>query len=260
VLGIFVSPLLEPFFYKFEPLVQSNPALVTELERVVARTGTSIPPDRMYLMKASLKTNGLNAYVTGLGATKRIVVWDTTAGRVSDDQVLFIFGHESGHYVLNHIPKILTGYAVALFFVFWGCAGLARWMVNRFGARWGLFRPEQSLEPQLLLSTRAGFTVLLFAVSVAVLLLTPANSAFSRHFEHEADVYGQEAIHGIVPNPQKTTVAAFNALGEAWLEDPNPSPFIEFWEYDHPSVQTRANFALHYDPWANGGQGKFFDK
>jgi Zn-dependent protease with chaperone function len=100
--------------------------------------------------------------------------------------------------------------------------------------------------------------VLLFAISVAGFLLQPASAAFSRHFEHQADVYGQEAIHGIVADPQKTAVAAFNSLGEAWLEDPAPSSFIEFWLYDHPSVQSRANFALHYNPWANGGHGRFF--
>jgi hypothetical protein len=71
-------------------------------------------------------------------------------------------------------------------------------------------------------------------------------------------VYGQEAVHGLVADPQKTAVVGFNALGEAWLEDPNPSPFIEFWEYSHPSVKTRANFAAQYDPWANGGRGEFF--
>jgi Zn-dependent protease with chaperone function len=260
VLGIFVSPLLEPIFNKFEPLSKNNAALVADLEKVVVRTGTNIPPERMFLMKASLKTNGLNAYVNGIGATKRIVVWDTTAGRIPNDEILFIFGHESGHYVLNHIPKMLTGMALALFFIFWGCAAFAGWLAERFGVRWGLFRPEHFSEPQPLLSTRAGFLVLLLAISIVSFLLTPASNAFSRYFEHQADVYGQEAIHGIVADPQKTAVAAFNALGEAWLEDPNPSPFIEFWEYNHPSVQTRANFALHYDPWVNGGHGKYFDK
>ena len=78
----------------------------------------------MFLMNASEKTNGLNAYVNGIGATKRIVVWDTTAGRIPDDEVMFIFGHESGHYVLNHIPKVLAGSAPALFFVYWACAAL----------------------------------------------------------------------------------------------------------------------------------------
>jgi STE24 endopeptidase len=250
VLSIFVSPLLEPIFNKFEPLSKNNPALVTELEKVVARTGTNIPPERMFLMKASEKTNGLNAYVSGIGSTKRIVVWDTTAGRIPNDEVQYIFGHESGHYVLNHIPKELAGSAVFLFFLYWACAGLAGWQARRFGARWGV---EE-------LGSRAGFVVLLFTISVASFLLQPAGNAFSRYFEHQADVYGQEAIHGIVPDPQKTAVAAFNALGEAWLEDPAPSPFIEFWTFSHPSVQHRADFALHYDPWANGGHGEFFQK
>jgi STE24 endopeptidase len=55
-------------------------------------------------------------------------------------------------------------------------------------------------------------------------------------------------------------VSSFNHLGEAWLDDPNPNAFVEFWSYSHPSVQERAEFAEHYDPWANEGHGKFFEK
>jgi STE24 endopeptidase len=255
VLSIFVSPLLEPVFNKFELLSQSHPALVTELEKVVACTGTNIPPERMFLMKASAKTNGLNAYVSGMGATKRIVVWDTTAGRVPNDEVLFIFGHESGHYVLRHIPKMMAGMALALFFVYWACAGFANGLARRFGARWRLGSVDGNP-----LASRAGFLVLMLSISIASFLLEPAGNTFTRYFEHQADVYGQEAVHGIVPDPQKTAVSSFNHLGEAWLEDPNPNHFIEFWEYSHPSVQRRAIFALHYDPWANGGHGRFFSK
>jgi Zn-dependent protease with chaperone function len=248
VFAVFVEPLLEPVFNKFEPLEKTNPALVQQLEKVVARTGTNIPADRMFLMKASLKTNGLNAYVSGIGATKRIVVWDTTAGRVPDDEVMFIFGHESGHYVLHHVPKEIGGDAMGLFFVYWGCAALAAWMVRRSGVRWGAVE----------MSSRTGFVVLLFAISIASFLLEPAGNAFSRSFEHEADIYGQEATHGVVPDPRKTAVAAFNDLGKAWLEDPKPNSFIEFWFYSHPSAEERANFAEHYDPWKNGGHGEFF--
>ena len=255
VLSIFAEPLIEPLFNHYEPLADHHPALVAELEKVVARTGTNIPPDRMFLMDASAKSNGLNAYVTGMGATKRIVVWDTTAGRIPDDEVMFIFGHESGHYVLNHIPKMIAGFAIALFFIYWACAGIAAWLARRCGASWRLQGVDDTAP---LLSTRAGFVVLIFTVSVAGFVLAPAGNAFSRHFEHEADVYGQEAIHGLVPDPQKTAVAGFQALGEAWLEDPEPSPFIEFWLYNHPSVKNRANFAAHYDPWASGGHGQFF--
>jgi len=245
---VFVAPLVGPLFDKFEPLALHHEKLVQQLEEVVARTGTHIPADRMFLMKASAKTNGLNAYVTGFGATKRIVVWDTTAGRIPDDEVLFIFAHETGHYVLHHIPKGIALSAAGLFFIYWGCSAFAAGLVRRHGARWGA--PD--------LASRTGFVVLLFTVSVASFLLEPVSNAISRGFEHQADVYGQEAIHGIVPDPQKTAVAAFNDLGKAWLEDPNPNPVVEFWLYDHPSTEHRAEFALHYDPWANGGHGRFF--
>lgn len=251
VVAIFLSPLIiDPLFNKFEPLELHHAPLVAQLERVVARTGIDIPPDRMYLMKASAKSNGVNAYVTGIGSSKRYVMWDTTTDRLPDEEVLFIFGHESGHYVLHHIPKMIAGVALGMFFVYWGCAAVAAWLVRRFGSRWRVTE----------LGSRAGFVVLLFVISVAGFVLEPVSNGFSRHFEHQADVYGQEAIHGIVPDPQKTAVSAFNHLGEAWLEDPNPSPFIEFWLYNHPSTENRANFAAHYNPWANGGHGEFFAK
>jgi STE24 endopeptidase len=251
LISVLIAPLvLDPLFNKFEPLERTHAALVNKLEEVVARTGTAIPPDRMFLMKASEKSNGINAYVTGIGSSKRFVMWDTTTDRMPNDEIMFIFGHESGHYVLNHIPKMLAGMMVGLFFIFWACANLAEGMVRRFGERWSI----QSV------ASRAGFMTLFFVFSIAGFVLTPVGNAVSRHYEHEADIYGQEAIHGLVSDPQKTAVSSFNHLGEAWLDDPNPNAFVEFWSYSHPSVQRRAEFAAHYDPWANGGNGEFFIK
>jgi STE24 endopeptidase len=249
LIAVFIQPLvIDPLFNKFEPLQKSDPALVRQLEKVVRRTGINIPPSRMFLMKASAKTNGLNAYVTGIGATKRIVVWDTTANRVPDDEILFIFAHETGHYVLHHIPKGLAISAACIFFIFWICSDFAAWLVRRGGLRWQIDS----------LSSRSGFVVLLLVLSIAGFLIQPGANAISRHFEHQADIYGQEAIHGIVPSPQQTAVAAFNALGRAWLENPHPSSFAEFWLDSHPSIQQRARFAAHYAPWKNGGHGKYF--
>jgi STE24 endopeptidase len=251
LLGTFLlPPLIEPLFNSFEPLAKTHPALVAQLERVVARSGTSIPPERMFLMKASEKSNGLNAYVTGLGASKRIVVWDTTADRMPTDEILFTFGHETGHYVLNHIPKGLTLAAIGMFALFWAVSRLAEWLVLRFGKAWRVDT----------VASLPGLIVLLLALSALQIITEPIESSISRHFEHEADVYGQEAIHGIVPDPQKTAVAAFNHLGEAYLDDPDPNAFIVFWSYDHPSTQSRAIFAMQYDPWAPGQIPKFFPK
>jgi STE24 endopeptidase len=251
LMGVFFEPLvIDPIFNKYSPLIATHPALVSKLEQVVARTGTRIPPERMFLMNASEKSNGINAYVTGIGSSKRFVMWDTTMDRMPDDEIVFIFGHESGHYVLNHIPKGVALTMAGLFLMFWICARLAEGMVRRFGERWNVSA----------VSSRTGFLVLFFAFSIGNFVSTPIANTISRHFEHEADVYGQEAIHGLVPDPQKTAVSGFNHLGEAWLEDPAPNPFIEFWLDSHPSVRDRADFAEHYDPWASGGAGRFFTR
>ena len=70
--------MIDPLFNKFEPLDKSNPELVDAIEQVTQRGGLEIPRDRMFLMKASEKVTTLNAYVTGFGPSKRVVVWDTT--------------------------------------------------------------------------------------------------------------------------------------------------------------------------------------
>ncbi len=112
VLLIFVAPvILDPLFNKFEPLEKKQPLLVSEIEKVTHRGGLSIPRDRMFEMEASEKVTTYNAYVTGIGATKRVVVWDNTSRDLTVPETLFVFGHEMGHYVLNHVYKGLAFFA-----------------------------------------------------------------------------------------------------------------------------------------------------
>ena len=101
---MFIQPLvIEPLFFNFQPLARTQPALVANIGKVVSRAGMKIPPDRMFEMKASEKLKSLNAYVTGIGASKRVVVWDTTIQKMTTPEILFVFGHEMGHYVLGHV-------------------------------------------------------------------------------------------------------------------------------------------------------------
>jgi STE24 endopeptidase len=81
---------------------------------LVARGGLAIPPSRMFEMKASEKLNSLNAYVSGFGGSKRVVVWDTTLQKLTTPETLFVFGHEMGHYVLGHIRNSLLWLSVLL--------------------------------------------------------------------------------------------------------------------------------------------------
>jgi STE24 endopeptidase len=249
--GVFISPIfIDPLFNKFEPLAKSNPALVERLEQVVARGGIEIPPERMFLMKASEKVTGLNAYVTGFGASKRVVVWDTSIAKATPDEISFIFGHEMGHYVLNHIYKGIAFTAVVLLALFWlGYRGM-QWLIARYGTAWGV--PEQR--------DWAALVVLLLVIGVVSFLAEPITNGYQRRMEHDADVYGQEAIHGIVRDPQAVAQQGFQVLGEESLTDPNPNAFVEFWTFSHPSVGSRAAFAAAYDPWAPGATPKYFKK
>jgi len=249
--SIFIWPvLIAPIFNHFQPLQESNPALVAQLERVVQRSGTAIPPERMFLMAASEKSTGLNAYVTGIGSSKRIVVWDTTVARSTPDEIAFTFGHEMGHYVLHHI-FIGLGLTILLqFLLFWIGYYMVHWLIARFGAAWRIPAVEDW-------AVLAVFVLLMY---VFLLFTEPLTNGVSRMIEHNADVYGQEAIHGIVADPQQTAMQDFQLIGASVLADPTPHPFMEFWVYDHPPTWRRFAFARDYNPWALGGHPKYFSK
>jgi STE24 endopeptidase len=248
--SVFVGPYINLLYNKFEPLQLHNPELVARLEQVVQKGHMNIPPERMFLMKASEKVTTLNAYVTGFGSSKRVVVWDTSLEKGTPDEVLFIFGHESGHYVLGHIVfGIFVSIFGLLILLFLGYH-FVQWAIAKFGARWRV--PDQR--------DWAAFAVLWLAFSIFSALLEPAQSAFSRHDEHAADVYGQEAIHGLVADPQTVAKDAFDVLGTSSLSDPNPNPLYEFWSFDHPAIGRRAAFAIAYNPWAPGMEPKYFKK
>lgn len=251
VMAVFVVPIMiDPLFDHFSPLAARDPALVVQLERVAAKGGLSISPDRMLVMDASRKVAAPNAYVTGFGASKRVVVWDTTLTMEKPDEILSMYGHEQGHYVLHHIYLgMLYSFAVMLVF-FWIGYRVFVWMVRRFGVGWGVVAVDDwsSVGALLLLVTVLGF------------LAEPVGNAFSRWEEHAADVYGQEILHGLVADPQEVTVRSFERLGELWLDDPEPNSFVEFWTDSHPSIAERVRFAGGYDPWVAEQRPRYFAK
>jgi len=154
IIVIFLQPLvIDPLFNKFEPLQNKYAALAGAMEKVIHRAGLDIPRERMFLMYASAKTNQVNAYVTGFGASKRVVVWDTTIQKMTPDETLFIFGHEAGHYVLNHIQQGFVFFsALSLAALYIGYRGL-HWALSRWSSRWQLYGVEDwaSLTVMLLL-------------------------------------------------------------------------------------------------------------
>jgi len=240
--AVLVEPvLIEPLFYRFEPLSTRHPRLVDALENVVARSGLRIPPDRMFEMKASDKLNSLNAYVSGLGASKRVVVWDTTIQKLSTPEIVAVFGHEMGHYVLGHVRNTLIFVCALLLIALFLGFHLFHWMLRRWGARWRIRGP----------SDWASLPALLLLFAIFSFLSEPLVNTYSRNQEHQADVYGLEVTHGILPDARSVAVHSFQVMGELDLDEPSPNRFIEFWTFTHPSTAERMAFAESYDPWTS---------
>jgi Zn-dependent protease with chaperone function len=248
VLFAVITPvIIDPLFNKFEPLDQHNPKLVDAIERVTHRGGLAIPRERMFLMKASEKVTTLNAYVTGFGPSKRVVVWDTTIQNASTPETLFVFGHEMGHYVLNHVVIGLAEAAFGLLIGLYLLYRVSGWFLRRFGERWHIRE----------LGDWAALPMFFLIFGIMGFLTTPIESALSRQLEHNADVYGLEVTHGINANSQEAGAHAFQVLGELSLDYPYPNKLLVLWYYDHPSIPDRVRFAHEYDPWSKGELPKY---
>ena len=117
----------------------------------------------------------------------------------------------------------------------------------RWGETWAIRGPDDL----------ASLPALILLLSIFGFLFTPVSNLYSRHLEHQADQYGLEVIHSIVPDAPIVAAHAFQVLGEVDLEEPNPSTAVKFWFYNHPPLDERMRFAQTYDPWSQGRSPEF---
>lgn len=236
---VFAAPvLIDPLFNRFEPLAATNPALTAQLQNLAHSAGLDIPESRIFLMHASDKVTTYNAYVTGFGATKRIVVWDTTARDLTLPQTLFIFGHEMGHYVLHHIYLGLAFSALLLFAALWLIQRLAEAALARWGGHWQIRA----------IGDWSSLPLLLLLASLLSFFGEPLGNSFSRWEEHNADVYGLSVTRPVTKNAGQVAAQAFQLLGEQSYSYPNPSSFLVLWSYSHPPIAQRIRFVLYSQP------------
>lgn len=222
-IAVWAAPVFfDPLFYSFRPLTRVNPELVRALQAVSREAGYDIPESRMFEMDASRTTRAVNAYMTGVGDSRRIVIWDTTLAVLTVPQVQTVFAHEAGHYALHHIPLGIAGGAAGLF--------LAMWIGQRVLRR----RPGHEIPLILLLATGLGF------------VSEPLANGISRRIEHQADVYELDTMHRLIPNAGRNSAEVDQILSAIDLEDPAPGAFIRFWRYDHPPVAERMEFAQRH--------------
>ena len=120
-------------------------------------------------------------------------------------------------------------------------------LLARFRSRWGVRGIDDW----------ASLPVILLLLSVFSLAAQPVNAGVTRYFEHQADIYGLEAIHGLTPDSPQVAAHSFQKLGEKALSYPSPHPLLVFWAYDHPPISDRLRFAVTYRPWDAGQANRY---
>jgi Zn-dependent protease with chaperone function len=228
VAAVLLTPLvIEPLFNKFGPL--KNPELQQKILTLAARAG--IERGRVFEVDASVRTKAVNAYVTGLGGSARIVLWDTLLQRLNEREVLFVMAHEMGHYQEKHVPIGLSLSILGSLGVLFLTDRGTRWLLARYGDRWQVHS----------LDDLASLPALMLVLTVVNFLGSPVESAISRTIESRADQFALRVTH----DPE-AGASSFIKLSELNLSHPSPPPFIEFWMFSHPPLQKRIQATLDW--------------
>jgi STE24 endopeptidase len=230
-LGLFVllaqlAPVvLFPIFYKFEPL--ENEELKRRLIVLSERAGTRVRG--VYKWHLSEKSKKANAALTGLGATRRIILADTLLDHYSDDEIEAVLAHELGHHVHRHILKSIFVQAGITLFCFWLANEVLRFAVERRH----LFET---------MSDFANLPLLILVSTVLSFLLMPALNAYSRFNERQADRYCFQSVASVEP-----FISSMNKLAEQNLAERTPSRWVEWLLHSHPAITKRVAAA---EAWA----------
>jgi len=237
-----VEPIwVAPLFNKFGPMKDAR--LEGRIHALAERAG--IEGARIFEVEKSVDTKKVNAYVAGIFGSKRIVLWDTIIRRLDERQLLFVMGHEMGHYVLHHGPRIIAFlWALALLSLY-AAHRLCDGLIRRHHARFGFER----------LDDVASWPLLTLVFALVTLVAQPAFNAFDRYQEHEADRFGLE-----ITRDNRAAAEAFLRLYQQNLDVPRPNPILHILRDSHPSVAERIEFANSYRPWERGERLEYGDK
>lgn len=219
VFMMYISPyVIEPLFNRFEPVQDEN--LVEGIRGLAGKAGIKV--SSVFRMDASKRTTHTNAYFTGIGRVKRIVLYDTLLERLNKDEVLSVLAHEIGHWKKRHILKfIVITEAIALVALYISFRLLQGAALN------GLFNVEGG----------AFFTkviILGFLGSIAAFPLGPLMLYLSRRHEVEADSFAGE-----LTGNARALADSLVKLSRDNLSNIHPHPLYVVFHYSHPPVMER---------------------
>jgi STE24 endopeptidase len=214
-----------PIFYKFEPL--ENDSLRERLIRLTERAGTRVRG--VYEWKLSEKSKKANAALTGLGATRRIILADTLLQNYSEDEIEAVLAHELGHHVHKHILKSIAVQAGITLFGFWAANEVLHYAMER----------SHFFET---MSDFANLPLLVLVSTVLSFLLMPVLNSYSRFNERQADRYCFQSITSVAP-----FISSMNKLAEQNLAERTPGKWVEWFFHSHPAIAKRVAAA---EDWA----------
>lgn len=223
---IFIQPVvIEPMFNDYKPMPAG--AVKTEILRIAH--ANNIPTNDVLMVDASRQTKRVSANVAGIGSTVRIALNDNLLNRASPEGVAAVMGHEMGHYVLNHVVKMLVFLAVILAFGFLFIDRSYSWVTRRWGQRFGTRD----------IGDEAGLPIVMALLSVYFFMSTPLMNTIVRTQEAEADYFGLNAS-------QQPDGFAEAMLMTAEYRKAEPGKWEEIIFYDHPSPHTRLHNAMQW--------------
>lgn len=216
---MYLSPLvIEPLFNKFEPLQAEG--LEEEIREMMAKAGLSV--SRVLQVDASRRSRHSNAYFTGIGRVKRIVIYDTLLEQMSRGEILAVLAHEVGHWKRGHIWKRLLFMEAGGLVVIYAAFRLFTW-----GGLPGLVGLAEA-------SFAAQTVILAFVGTLAAFPFTPINSWLSRRHEWEADRFACD-----LTGAPEALATALIKLSRENLANLHPHPLYARFYYSHPPVVER---------------------
>jgi Zn-dependent protease with chaperone function len=220
---MFIQPVvIDPLYNDFYPL--TNKELETKILTLAEQA--KIPTEHVYEVNMAEKTNALNAYVTGIGNNSRIILWDTTLNRLSENEILFIMAHEMGHYVEKHIYFKIVGYILTMLVGLWLTAKMMPWIIHRFGR---VLKIKQ-------VNAIHSLPLFLLITSFLLFVSSPISNYISRYQETRADQYAID----LMDDPE-AAVRTFQELTKAGLNEVNPPLLVKWFRYSHPTMLERIN-------------------
>lgn len=210
--------LILPLFNKLTPLPEGE--LRDRLMALGDRTG--FRAKAIEVIDGSKRSGHSNAYFTGFGRFRRIVLFDTLVAQLTPEELEAVLAHEIGHYRRGHVPKMIALSAVSLLAGFGVVAWLARspWFNTAFG-----FPADEMAPSFLLFGLLSGLVTFWF---------TPVGNMLMRRYEYQADAFARDAMKG--PGPM---IGALRKLAQKNLTNLTPHPLFSAFFYSHPTIVER---------------------